>query len=712
MVCVARIFAIALFLLVLRTPMFASAQQSPAPGPGEIELIGAVTKTGASAGTFTMAATSVTFANGQTTRFQYSRAKTVIVTSATRIVGADGSTASGGIFKALSVAVIGNDNGVGRPITARIVQFDPPSASDSVPKRTHSALTGRRAEVLGAKLEDAASDGDLPRVRSLIGAGADVNLRDAYNYTALRRAIVNRHLDCVDALLDAGADVNAHDENPLIMEATSIDEPDAVRALIAAGADVNIKGQEPMFDGTALTVAAQRGESDIVKMLVSAGADANAKLSDGATAIELAENADCVHALFAGGAIASGPALNDSRDTRREWYFKAALESGVDINCGDLAGLTPLMKAAILGNGDEIKSLIAAGADVNEKSKSGITALMFAAAESNTDCETALIAAGADVNAKDEMVWTPLMHAAGNGHADCIAPLVAAGADVNAHDVNGETAITLAAADGSPDSISALISAHADVNAKDNGGETALMSAVQFGVMDPAGKAVQCVAALIGGGADVNAADNNSETPLRSASGWAVVEWIVYTPNGPIAFEPERQIVKLLVAAGAVDNPKVDLQAKLMEALGQGDAVQVKAAIAAGADVNATDRWGDTPMFRASDAACAKALVAAGANVDARDNEGNTALISAASASEVSYIDGLIAAGADVNAHDSGGWTALMNAANHNCAADVKALIAAGADINATDYNGQTALRVSGNNPDIVAILQAAGATH
>jgi len=78
-------------------------------------------------------------------------------------------------------------------------------------------------------------------------------------------------------------------------------------------------------------------------------------------------------------------------------------------------------------------------------------------------------------------------------------------------------------------------------------------------------------------------------------------------------------------------------------------------------------------------------------------------------------VTALIAAGANVNARDSYGDTALMFALggkhqiNVKCA---KALIAAGADVNAKDNEGDSALSAARylHSKDLIAILKAAGA--
>lgn len=123
---------------------------------------------------------------------------------------------------------------------------------------------------------------------------------------------------------------------------------------------------------------------------------------------------------------------------------------------------------------------------------------------------------------------------------------------------------------------------------------------------------------------------------------------------------------------------------------------RLKSLIGAGADVNARDGKGMTPLMLASRVEYVEALIAAGADVNARDNEGGTALMAAVGEGSWTFIEVLIGAGADVNAKtQQHGFTALMCAALSSQESGeycVKKLIAAGADVNAMDNEGWTAL--------------------
>jgi cytohesin len=90
-------------------------------------------------------------------------------------------------------------------------------------------------------------------------------------------------------------------------------------------------------------------------------------------------------------------------------------------------------------------------------------------------------------------------------------------------------------------------------------------------------------------------------------------------------------------------------------------------------------------------------LLAAGADPNAVDFEGATPLMYAAKVERPEVLRALLAAGADPDAQDAQGRTALMYAADHCQTESVRLLVQAGADVMLKDSNGYTALRVPRN---------------
>ena len=164
-------------------------------------------------------------------------------------------------------------------------------------------------------------------------------------------------------------------------------------------------------------------------------------------------------------------------------------------------------------------------------------------------------------------------------------------------------------------------------------------------------------------------------------------------------------------------DPKVT---PLMQAAEAGDLQAVKTLLASGADVNAHDQRGWTPLMHASmslkaNAEVVRTLMAAGADVNAKDRVGRTALIWAAwlASDGRGKVGVLLAAHADPNAKSSFGETPLERVVGDAGALDVAAqLLAAGADPNARVLNGTTPLSLAqeAGRTEMARLLRRAGA--
>jgi ankyrin repeat protein len=104
-----------------------------------------------------------------------------------------------------------------------------------------------------------------------------------------------------------------------------------------------------------------------------------------------------------------------------------------------------------------------------------------------------------------------------------------------------------------------------------------------------------------------------------------------------------------------------------------------------------------------------EAAIQAGAEVDAKEEDGRTPLMWAANSGNVEALSLLLAAGADVNAKDAARWTPLMYAVADSNLEAVSLLLGAGADPDMKDNWGQTAKdrAVRKGYNDIVAVLDA-----
>lgn len=146
---------------------------------------------------------------------------------------------------------------------------------------------------MSAELFSAAKSGDTEVLRRLIAAGASPNSANDEGQTPLHIAAFEGHLGAVQALIDSGADVNARDAmqwTPIFKAAYNHEQDcgyaPVVKALVDAGADVNARIG---FGLTPLMLAAGGGEGAVCEVLLNAGADAMASNEAGRTALQMAK---------------------------------------------------------------------------------------------------------------------------------------------------------------------------------------------------------------------------------------------------------------------------------------------------------------------------------------------------------------------------------------------------------------------------------------
>ena len=152
------------------------------------------------------------------------------------------------------------------------------------------------------------------------------------------------------------------------------------------------------------------------------------------------------------------------------------------------------------------------------------------------------------------------------------------------------------------------------------------------------------------------------------------------------------------------------------EAAEDGNIEAVKQHIAAGTDVNAKDKYGESPLLFAATFGhkeIAELLIAEGADVNTKiDKTGMTPLHYAAFKGHREIAELLIANGADVNAKRGDFTTPLHFSTGGGHKEVAELLIAEGADVNAKDNIEWTPLHraVLEGQKDVVELLIAAGA--
>ena len=156
----------------------------------------------------------------------------------------------------------------------------------------------------------------------------------------------------------------------------------------------------------------------------------------------------------------------------------------------------------------------------------------------------------------------------------------------------------------------------------------------------------------------------------------------------------------------------------------RGDSIKmVQHLLNAGADVNAVDSEGNTPLFHAvmeSDPAMVTLMLGAGAQVNVKNHHGMTPLHEAAAYGALDNVKLLLKAGADATAESKEKETPLHGAAMAGNVEIMQLLVAAGADVNAREIDGlsvlgRAAAYQTSANPILYLISQGAdvgGGTH
>ncbi|HXJ56652.1 MAG TPA: ankyrin repeat domain-containing protein [Verrucomicrobiae bacterium] len=374
---------------------------------------------------------------------------------------------------------------------------------------------------------------EINRLESLIRESPDlINARA--DTPPLHQAVRGHQARVATFLLDRGADVNLRDNagNTALCLAAQLGDRQMAELLIERNANVNLENQK----NTPLLIAANNGFKSIVELLLAKGADISATDARERTALHIA-----------------------AADNRKE-IAEVLLARKADLNARSSEG-SPLFLAVQRGLVNMASLLISRGADVDAKAPpNGRTALVQAIANLNQGLVELLLDHKADPNARYEMTFDAVPD---QPNPNNYKPTI------NAAQL---TPIMLAGYAGNTSIVALLIKAGADVNAQDSTGATALLWAVR---RDKPG----AVDVLLNGGAEVNRADRYGLTPLRMATSLG-----------------REALVRTLLQHGAAPNLAAASEPPLHGAVRYRHKAVIEMLLDSGADIGATDRYGQTAL--------------------------------------------------------------------------------------------------------------------
>ena len=375
----------------------------------------------------------------------------------------------------------------------------------------------------------------------------------------------------------------------------------AVQRLIDA--DRSLLATKDSDGSLPLHIAAQAGNLEMTKLLIDLGADV--KLGDN-------ENSNALHVAAIGANIA---------------VIDLLLAKGIDVNSVDVNGMTAVLFAGAWGKWDAVRHLASKGGKLDARNSGGTTLVHYAARRGNIEVLNELVAAGLSLNCgPDQWGASPFRGACQRGQVPVVNFLLEKGADPNEMD-DGETPLTDAAGMGKRDVVRILLDKGADAKASHNG-----FNALAASLWNPDPEIVRM---LLAKGADA---------AIASEDGFSILHRVAQSSGVPV------EIARLLVEAGADVNAKnADGLTPLTVACERGSTDIVKYFASKGADM--ANAGGP---FRAT-----------GLHAAAAKGYGDLAAF-------------LIESGADVNAKDSAGHTPLYYATRHGNTAIAEALKAKG----------------------------------
>ncbi|MDB4681224.1 ankyrin repeat domain-containing protein, partial [bacterium] len=431
----------------------------------------------------------------------------------------------------------------------------------------------------------AANEGNIEAVKQHLADGADVHAKDKQGWTPLHyAAALNGHKEIAELLITKGADVNAKDK----WGSTPLDSA--------------------IFARKAETVDLLRKHGGKTGKELKAAGKPTEPVAEAAKVEPVAEATQPEPPTAKARVISTYFTIHDAAAIGNIEAVKQHLAAETNVNTKDNKGdQTPLHYASVMGHEEIVELLIDNDADVNLKCSTGDTPLDWAMNFNHIETASILRKHGGKTKMELEVtepVAEPptakapdisIIDAARDGNIEAVKQHIAAGTDVNAQ--NGGRAPLIEAANGNNKEIVELLIANgADVNEKRSDGWTPLHGATTVGLKE-------VVELFIAESADVNAQMVDGSTPLN---------WAIERDN--------LDIVALLRKHGGKTLEELSIHGAAFE----GNIKAVKQHLAAGADVNAKDDGGVTPLHLTAERGTkeiAELLIDAGAEVNVKEND-------------------------------------------------------------------------------------------
>ena len=271
----------------------------------------------------------------------------------------------------------------------------PPSDTISAePNRNQSRFSWARPPMdflVGPLMLNAASVGDIKRLKSALEYMQNINFLDDTGATALHKAVSGGYNDIVQLLLTKGASIDAVDKenNTPLHHAARYDHTSIVELLLSKGASIEAKNE---YLDTPLHHAAWNDHTSTVELLLSKGASIEATDKYNTTPLHRAARYGHTNTI------------------------ELLLSKGASIEATDKYNNTPLHRAARYGHTSTVELLLSKGASIEATDKYNSTPLHLAAQYGYTSTVELLLEKGASIEVTNKHNYTPLRLARIFGH--------------------------------------------------------------------------------------------------------------------------------------------------------------------------------------------------------------------------------------------------------------------------------------------------------
>ena len=550
---------------------------------------------------------------------------------------------------------------------------------------------------------------DFPELlQDVIINGGDVNQSNKMGQYPLH--LTSKEANLTAILIQNGADIEARNYKGLtpLVQAIEGKNQEVVRVLIEAGADINAS----TYTGwTPLHYAVWTGSTELVQVLIDNGGDLTARTFDKESLMDIAKkfknlemakflknqtanmdktNETVTAKLFDEKKVAQEnlerkqqSKKDDDERVRAEWMYSCEEDS--------------LAMAVLKSDSNAVVKAVASGADINEyfvvNGSYHKTALYMAVRFQDEAMVRLLVEQGADINLgqKKPITQSPLHLAAWYGYLPMTQLLIELGADMNIANTD-DTPFVTAVLRGKKNVAMFYMENGFDIHAKDKNGRTLLHRGIQWGS--------STVKFLLEQGLKADSPDNSGRTPL-------------YNYISPVAPD-DLAVPKLLVKYGA-DVNAADRQGNtpLCQALVHDMLQTVKYLVEAGADVTiGTSSWkrnGPPIHLSKGNIETIALLMNHGADIHSLNKEGQNVIHSlvrnhSGGTYDAAALEYYLEQGVDINGKDEDGEAPIFGCIEYKRLDMLETLIENGANIEASDSYGRTPLWHAARSKDTFTV--------